>query len=144
MSVQTSYPVAKDLNHPRSLTAFRGLKRLVGVYLGISVLTVVAIILLRHHASIVNAAVWIRGTIVVASALVMFAITVRAARGSHNAYRRLRIISGAMVVAIAVIIALPGTFPVWMKVEQGVCGLILIGVVAIANGKHLRSLFAGK
>ena len=75
MSVRTSYPVEMDLNHPRRLTAFRGLKRLVGVYLGISVLTYVAIVLLRHQASIVNAAVWIRGTIVVASALVMFAIT---------------------------------------------------------------------
>ena len=49
-----------------------------------------------------------------------------------------------MVVAIAVIIALPGTFPLWMKIEQGVCGLILIGVAVIVNGRHMRSLFAAK
>jgi hypothetical protein len=49
-----------------------------------------------------------------------------------------------MVAAIAVIIALPGTFPLWMKIEQGVCGLILLGVVVIVNGRHLRSLFAAK
>ena len=42
------------------------------------------------------------------------------------------------------IIALPGTFPLWMKIEQGVCGFLLIGVVAIVNGRHLRSLFAAK
>ena len=54
-----------------------------------------------------------------------------------------------MMVAIAFIIALPGTFPLWMKIEQGACGLLLIGllligVVAIANGKHMQSLFAAK
>jgi hypothetical protein len=47
-----------------------------------------------------------------------------------------------MLVAIAVIIALPGTFPLWMKIEQGVCGLLLLGVVLVVNGKHLRSAFA--
>ena len=49
-----------------------------------------------------------------------------------------------MVAAIAVIIAVPGTFPLRMKIEQGVCGLILVGVVVLVNGKHLRSLFAVK
>jgi hypothetical protein len=47
-----------------------------------------------------------------------------------------------MVVAIAVLVALPGFLPVWMRIEQGVCGLALLGVVFIANGGHLRSLFA--
>ena len=147
MSTRSSYPVAisdQDLNHPRSLTAFRSAKRLVGSYLGLSALTLVAIIVLRHHASVVNSAVWIRGSIVVASAIATFMFTIRAARGSHGAYRRLRIISAVMVVAIAVIIALPGTFPTWMKIEQGVCGLLLLGVVVVVNGKHLRSLFAAK
>jgi len=48
-----------------------------------------------------------------------------------------------MLVAIVVIIALPGTFPLWMKFEQGVCGLLLLGVALIVNGKHLRSVFTG-
>jgi hypothetical protein len=30
------------------------------------------------------------------------------------------------------------------QVEQGACGLVLIGVVAIVNGPHLRSLFAAR
>jgi hypothetical protein len=38
--------------------------------------------------------------------------------------------------------AIPGDFPLWMKLEQGVCGLLLLGVVATVNGKHLRSVFA--
>ncbi|MFF4183464.1 hypothetical protein ACFYZ9_09760 [Streptomyces sp. NPDC001691] len=135
---------AEHLTHPRSLAAFRATKLLLGGYLGISVLTLVAIVLLRDDSADVNSAVWVRGTIVVVSALVTYGCAVRAARGSRSAYRRLRVISGVMVVAIAAIIALPGAFPVWMKAEQGLCGVLLIAVVALVNGSHLRSLFASK
>lgn len=131
-----------DPDHPRTLTAFRTVRLLVTSYLGISLLTVVAIALLRNNAAAVNSAVWTRGTIVALTALLTFAFTLRAARGSRRAYLRLRIISSVMVAAIAVIIALPGTFPVWMKIEQGVCGLVLIRVAVVVNGKHLRTLFA--
>ncbi|MGW7005088.1 hypothetical protein ACWGCW_20340 [Streptomyces sp. NPDC054933] len=134
----------EDLNHPRSLTAFRSAKLLVGGYLGISVLTLVAIVLLRGDTAVVNVTVWVRGSAVVASALVMFVCAVRVARGSRQAYRRLRILSTVMVVAIAAIVALPGTLPLWMKIEQGVCGLVLIGVASVVNGNHLRELFATK
>jgi hypothetical protein len=130
------------LNHPRTQAAFRSVKALVGCYAGLSVLTLAAIVVLRNHTSDVNSAVWTRGVIVVASALLTFAFTVRAAGGSRRAYLRLRIVSAVMVVAIAVIIALPGPFPLWMKIEQGVCGLLLLGVVLVVNGTHLRSLFA--
>ena len=47
-----------------------------------------------------------------------------------------------MVVAIAVIVALPGPFPLWLKIEQGACGVLLLGVVMVVNGAHLRSVFA--
>ncbi len=120
------------------------MKLLVSGYVGISALALVAIVLLRNNAAAVNSAVWTRGTIVAISAFLTFAFTVRAARGSRRAYLRLRIISAVMLVAIAVIIALPGTFPVWMKVEQGVSGLVLIGVTTVVNGKHLRARFAAK
>lgn len=133
-----------DVTHPSSLSALRNLKLFVSSYLGLSVVTLVAIILLRNNASVVNAAVWIRGTIVVASALLTFVFARRAARGHRKAFLRVRIISVIMVVAIVTIISLPGTFPLWMKIEQGICGLLLLGVVVISNGKNLRSVFAAK
>ena len=102
----------------------------------------VAIVLLRNNTTIVTPAVWVRGTIVVASALLTTSFAAQMARGSSGGYLRLRLVSAIMLVAIAVIIALPGTFPLWMKIEQGVCGLLLLGVVVIVNGKHLRSAFA--
>ena len=70
-------------------------------------LTLVAIVLLRNHATVVNSAVWTHGTIVAASALLLFTFTVRAAGGSRRAYLRLWIASAVMMVAIAVIIASP-------------------------------------
>ena len=85
-----------------------------------------------------------RATLVVASAVLTLTFAVRAARGSTRAFLRLRIVSAVMLVAIAVIIALPGLFPGWLKIEQGVCGLLLLGVVVIVNGRYLRSLFAAK
>jgi hypothetical protein len=126
------------------ITAFRSTKLLVGAYLTVSVLTLVAIVLLRNDTAAVNDAVWVRGTIVVLSALLTFLFTRGAARGSRRMYLRLRIVSAIMVVAIAVIIALPGTFPMWLKIEQGFCGLLLIGVVALVNGKQVRSSFAAR
>lgn len=72
-----------DLDHPRIQTAFRSVKLLTACHLGSSVLTLVAVILLRHHSRIVTDAVWVRGTIVVASALLTYLFAARAARGSR-------------------------------------------------------------
>jgi len=44
--------------------------------------------------------------------------------------------------AIVVIIAVPGVLPVWMRIEQGVCGLLLLCVVALVNGRRLWASFA--
>jgi hypothetical protein len=132
----------EHLNHPRSQTTFRSVKLLVGCYLGISVLTLVASFLLYNNTAIVTPAVFVRGTIVVISASLMTFFAIQTARGSRRGYLGLRLESAIMLVAIVVIIALPGTFPLWFKLEQGVCGLLLLGVVVVVNNKHLRSMFA--
>ncbi|WP_433613135.1 hypothetical protein ACQP2P_03320 [Dactylosporangium sp. CA-139114] len=96
---------------------------LAAAYLLLSLATLGVAYALRHHANLVNDAVWVRGTIVVLSAAVC---NVLAARGD---VRRLRIIAIVMMVAITVIVSLPGMFPVWLKLEQVGCGLLLLGVV---------------
>lgn len=126
-------------NSPKAFSLVKAL--LVG-YLAVSVLTLTAIVLLRNDVSVVNPAVWIRGTIVAASSVLTLAFAAGAARGSRGAYRRLRVITAVMPVAIVVIIALPGTFPLWMKLEQAVCGVLLLGVVAVVNGRVMRASFA--
>jgi hypothetical protein len=116
-----------DLTHPRTVDAFRTIRRLLLAYLAVSLAALVAIVAMRNDAAEVNSAAWTRAIIV---------------EGSRGAYRRLRIISIITVVVIAVIIASPGTFPLWLKVEQGLCGLIMAGVAVVANRPGLRALFA--
>lgn len=111
-------------DRPRLRTA----ELLTGAYLVLSLGTLAATVLLRDHPSLVNDAAWVRGVIVAASSALTFTFAVRAARGSRRAHLRLRLVAGIMLVAIVVIIALPGTFPLWMKLEQGVCGLLLLGL----------------
>lgn len=132
------------LNHPRSQQTLRGVQVLTVCYVGISMLTLAAIVLLRNNAAIVPASVWIRGIIVVVHAWVTLSFAARTARGSRVGYILLRLSSAVMVVAIAVILAIPGDFPLWFKIDQGICGLLLLGVVMIVNGTHLRSAFASK
>ena len=126
----------------RGATALRATTILAAAYAGVSVVTLIAVILLRNNPDIVNVAVWIRGCFAAASGVTLTLFGISAARGSRPAYRRVRIISVVIVVAIAAIILLPGTFPLWMKIEQGVCELLLIGVVILANRRNVRAQFA--
>jgi hypothetical protein len=135
---------APDLRHPQNLRAFREMKLLTGGYLALSWLTLGAAYLLRGHHSMVNGNVWVRGGIVALASVLSFALARRAARGSRGAFRRLRILSAVMVVAIAVIVSLPGFLPPWMRIEQAVCGLLLLGVVLITARGRMRALFAAE
>src|SRR5580658_3509626 len=123
---------------PGTAAVFRKIELLTGGYLAISALAVGATALMHNHPAEVNSSVWIHGIVV---ALIVATL---AARGHRGAYRRLRILSVVVVVAIAVIIALPDSFPLWMKAEQGVAGLLMAGVAVLANSRQARSLFAAK
>jgi uncharacterized membrane protein len=131
-----------DLTHAHAENPFLAIRRLLLAYLGVSAAALVAIVLMRDDAAEVNSAVWTRGIIVLVAAALMLLFATRAMQGSRAAYRRLRIISIVTVAAIAAIIASPGPFPVWLKIEQGVCGLLMAGIAVLANGSHLRALFA--
>jgi hypothetical protein len=130
------------LDHPRARPAFRAVRRLLGAYLALSVATLTAVVLRRDHPAEVNSAVWTRTVIVVATAALLIAFAARAARGSRGAYRRLRIISVVTVLAIAAIVALPGPFPLWLRLEQSAAGLVMLAVAAVTNGPRLRAAFA--
>jgi hypothetical protein len=128
--------------HPASRTPFPAIKGLLLGYLGIGIAALVVVILLRNHPAEVNPAAWVRSIIVVATALILLSAATLADRGSRGAFWRLRIISIVTTVAIVVIVVLPGTFPVWLKAEQSVCGVLMLGVALLANGRTARSRFA--
>jgi hypothetical protein len=121
--------------------ALRGTRVLLGAYLVLSVLTMAAIVVFRDDASMVTDTVWVRCTIVLVSAVLTVLFARSAARGSRRGFLRLRIVTAVMVVAIVVIVSLPGFLPVWVRVEQGVCGLLLLAVVVMINGSRVRPVF---
>jgi hypothetical protein len=133
-----------NTGHPATREPLRAIKRLLLGYLGIGVAALVVVILLRNHPAEVNAAVWIRSIIVVGTALILLSAATLAGRGSRGAFWRLRIISIVTTVAIVVIVVLPGTFPAWLKAEQAVCGVIMLGVALLANGRAARTRFAAR
>jgi hypothetical protein len=131
-----------NIRQPAAREPFRAIKGLLLGYLGIGIAALVAVVLLRNHPAEVNAAAWVRSIIVVATALVLLSAGTLAARGSRGAFLRLRLVSVVTTVAIVVIVALPGTFPVWLKAEQSVCGVLMLAVALLANGRAARSRFA--
>ncbi|MGW0810621.1 hypothetical protein [Nonomuraea sp. NPDC002799] len=106
---------------------------LIRGYAAVSLLTLVTMIVFRNDGAMVTDSVWVRGIIVAAASLVTLFFAVQAARGERKMLLRLRIVTAIMMVAIVVIIALPGLFPLWFKLEQGVCGLLLLPVVVQLN-----------
>ncbi|MEU0507882.1 MULTISPECIES: hypothetical protein [Amycolatopsis] len=117
---------------------------LLGGYAAVSVLTLLAIVVFSGDPGIVTDAVWIRGSILAVASLVTFALGVSMAKGSRSSHRRVRIIALAQVVAIIVIECVPGAFPVWFKIENGVCGTLLIIVVLLTFARTVRTTFAAR
>ncbi|RZQ61264.1 hypothetical protein [Amycolatopsis suaedae] len=142
--------MTKQPNSPTSVTdpdareKLHIARSLLGGYAAVSVLTLLAIVVFSGNAAMVTEAVWIRGSILAVASLVTFAIGVSMARGSRRDYRRVRLIAGAQVVAIVVIESVPGAFPVWFKIENGVCGALLVIVVLLTFARSVRTTFAAR
>jgi len=47
-----------------------------------------------------------------------------------------------VLAAIVVVVAWPGAFPVWLRVEQAVCGVFLLSVVVRTNLPSVRRAVA--
>jgi hypothetical protein len=127
---------------PRAAGVLRAIRVLISCYVGLSALTLVVAVLLGGDHDLVPDSVWVRGVVVLASSVLLAVFAARAARGSRSAWRRVWLISAIMTVAIVVIVAIPGVFPVWMKLEQVACGALLVSVFALARSRVLRTAFA--
>ncbi|PYC63440.1 hypothetical protein C7C45_31875 [Micromonospora arborensis] len=113
--------------------------KLLTAFLVISVSTFLAVVLMRHDPALVTTAVWVRTPLVAASAAVLLLFAHRAAAGHRSSFRRLRIISVVVLAAIIGVVAWPGAFPTWLRIEQAVCGALMLNVVIRANLRTVRS-----
>jgi len=91
----------------------------------------------------VDGGTWTRCSIVLASSVVLLLLAVAAARGSRPAFRRARFISPIVVIAVVVVISIPGFLPDWVRLEQAACGLLVLPVAILLNLPGTVALFPG-
>ena len=95
---------------PDAPALLRRVRALTAGYLAISLAAIAALVL---HAG-GGASAWVHAVVVGATALGSFSASILASRGQRGAFIRLRVFSVVLVVAVAVIVALPGSFPLWI------------------------------
>jgi hypothetical protein len=95
--MNTQSLMRERLDHPQCQAAFRRVKLLVGCYLGLCALTLVAVIVLHNTPAMVTPIVWMRGIFGTASASLMVLFAAQMARGSSVGYRRLRLVSAILL-----------------------------------------------
>jgi len=86
--------------------------------------------------------VWLRGGVVAVASFILMAVTGAAARGSRGAYVRLRWISILAPIGIVVILMAPDAgYPLWMKVEQAIVGVLILTMAIQLNSRAVRNAF---
>ena len=120
-------------------------RTLVASYVALSLLALIVLAILRaaapHEAAI---PAWIRGSVVAATGILMFVFATHAVRGSSRALLRSRIVVAVMLVAIAVVVAIPGLLPLWFRLEQVACGLLLLTVAILIFPRSASQLTAAR
>lgn len=131
--------------------------------LGLSVITTIITLILRNSVlsyelahtitpdmdpqtvdairSTLQSSLWIKlgSTVLLAALYVWRAYSLR--RGNRRAYIRLYWIGGAGLIAVLSLL-LNGQYPVWMRVEQVLQGLVLISLLFAVSRKPVRDRFA--
>ena len=122
--------------------SFRTMNALIGCYLGIAVLGFAIAFLFQGDRQVVNSVVWVRDSLMLASAVLLCVFARLAVLGSRRAFTRVRIVSVVIPLAIVVLIALPVPFPLWMRVQQGMGALTVAGLAVAVNGRSARAWLA--
>ncbi|MGW2404757.1 hypothetical protein ACWCXK_09530 [Streptomyces sp. NPDC001739] len=139
----TGHPsdAAEHRHPPRTRRDFGTLKTLVAAYgaLGAAVLITVAVRAMTGHP--VTSFLWGRSGGVLASAAVIYWMTVLAARGTRWAYLRVRILSVFMPIVIVGVDLIPGICPPWFALIQAASALPLAAAAFVSNGSRLRAAF---
>ncbi|MEN8600422.1 hypothetical protein [Microbacterium rhizosphaerae] len=118
-------------------------RALVASYIALSLLALVVLGILSAVApDQAGAAAWIRASIVAATGILMFVFATQAVRGSSQGLLRWRVVVIVMVVAIAVVVSIPGLLPLWFVIEQIVCGLLLLAVAVLILSRRATAVVA--
>ncbi|GAA4183256.1 hypothetical protein GCM10022252_10410 [Streptosporangium oxazolinicum] len=121
------------------------LRRIRSLFIGMAAVSLVTLIIataLRNRPDLVNWVVWVRGGAVAAASLWLVSLAGQALGGKRPAYVRIRTLSILGTIGIVLICVAPDSgYPLWMKVDQGLIGLLLAGVAVLANRRAVRAAF---
>lgn len=137
----TPRPGGADLAADARRSAFRPVLVLIAAFGLVSAAMLGVLIAESATGTAIDSAVWVRCSLVFASSLVLYLITVRASRGSRSAWLRVRIISVVVFVAVVVIVSIPGFLPDWVRLEQAVCGALVLPAAILVNLPRMRAHF---
>ena len=126
------------------LAAFRPVTALIAAFLIVSLMMELFLATVTALGFGIDIAVWIRCSIVLGSSLLLLVFTRSAAKGSRSAWIRLRIVSPIIVAAVVVIVSIPGFLPDWVRVEQAVCGLLVLPAAIMVNLPRVVAHFRKK
>lgn len=130
---------------PEASNARRGALRpiivLFSCFVAVSAFMLAALIVLASTGYHVESAMWVRCSIVLASAVLLLVFAGSAARGTRSAVIRLRIITPIVFAALVVIVSIPGFLPDWVRAEQALCGLLLLPAVILLWMPRTIALF---
>jgi hypothetical protein len=121
---------------------FRVIRALCGIYLAATVVTLGFLAWKNGDPALVTADAWVHEIILLVFAVVLVRVAQRAQAGNRRAHLRLLIVGSVVPVASLVEALIPGLFPTWMRIEQGLYGVLLLGVVALAASPAVRRSFA--
>lgn len=139
--MNVSSPLAARSANTRGHAALRTALILFIGFLLVSVATLVAIVVMRDDPALVTETVWIRCSLVLSSSVVTLIFMIVAIRGSRASFNRTRLISAIILIAVCVIVAIPGFLPTWVWIEQVTCGMLLLPAVIALNLPSTRALF---
>ncbi|WP_310725263.1 hypothetical protein [Streptomyces sp. N2A] len=132
---------AGHLHPPRIRRDFDTVKRLVAAYGALSAAVLITVAVLATTGHPVTSFMWGRSGGVLASAAVIYWMTVLAARGTRWAYVRVRILSVLMPIVIVGVDLIPGICPPWFALIQAASALPLAAAAFVSNGSRLRAAF---
>jgi hypothetical protein len=120
--------------------AERRVRLLVGYYLGLCALTLVAVIVLHNTPAMMTSIVWMRGIFGTASASLMALFATQMARGSSVGYRRLRLVSAILLVTIVAYHHAPQCLVcVDVAPARAQCR-VLVPLIALHVGAYIRRI----
>ncbi|WP_020495374.1 hypothetical protein [Sciscionella marina] len=128
-------------DQPGARRAFGTVRFFLAAYAAFSAAVLLTVLVLALAGHPVTAFVWGRSGGVLASAAVTYWLAGRAARGARWAYRRVRILTVVVPIAILAIDLIPGALPPWFIGLQAVCALAVAAAAFPANGATLRAAF---